>query len=268
LSSPVAAVSGGEDRIDIFGLDVSNRMVHRAWAEDQFVPINSWEFLQGGRFNSAPAVVTSPPFAIDLFALSNTNTMHHNYSFGSGAWVTPDPVNWHEIKQNFFSSPPAAAFSGGRIHVVALGQDNRFLYNSGKPADPNSWGNWKSLLKVMLSPLAIVPGVRPAGTGVRPTIVIFGLDESNRMWFWEGAGTETDPNEIAGNWHQLPGLICSSPPAVVSVGTSRIDVFVLDTSNRMRHQARIGVSGEFPNIWDLLGGDIQQSSCSCIQGPR
>jgi hypothetical protein len=261
--SVLTGASFWNDRIDVFGLNPFNRMMHKAWDVDQWIPEDNWELIGGGTLSTEAAIASSGKDQLEIFALGKDNMMRHTYTVTPTALASSMNTNWHTIKQEYFSSPPAATYDGKRTHVVALGKDNRLLHNSSTNSlDPNAWGNWKDLEKTLLSRPTIV-------SSVPGEMEIFVLDENNKMLFWHGNGLES-VNQTKQAWIPLGHEQFTSPPAAVSSDPGRIDVFGLNRQNIMLHKARVGNSWDpaDPAQWQNIGGVFSSPPAAISWGPK
>jgi hypothetical protein len=144
--------------------------------------------------------------------------------------------------------PAIAAASGGsdRLHVFALGDDDRMLHKDGSRWLPSTT-DWEPLGGYFTSP--------PAAVCRSPyQIDVFGLGTDSQMFHKERKGAQWLPSD--GGWNPLGGAF-NSPPAVVWCRINRLDVFALGGDNRMYHKT-LDTPGWLPSSagWDLLGGSF------------
>jgi hypothetical protein len=101
-SSP-SAISWGPGRLDVFALGIDNTMFHKWWdiATEVWEPsATTWEPLSGN-FHSAPAVISTGPQQLDVFALGRDNGFWHK-QMNQGAWVNPGPPGWEGIGGTYY----------------------------------------------------------------------------------------------------------------------------------------------------------------------
>jgi Repeat of unknown function (DUF346) len=130
FNSPPAAVSWGENRLDIFGLGTDNRMYHKAWNGSDWDPrsLEHWDPLSG-IYNSQPAVVSWDKNRLDIFCLGQDNRMYHRAWDGvNNRWDPPKESDPSLLGGEFNSAPTAVAVGAQRLHIFGLGTNNAMFY--------------------------------------------------------------------------------------------------------------------------------------------
>src|SRR5581483_5562949 len=187
---------------------------------------------------AARPVVSWAPNRLDIFGLGVDNDMFHKWWDGT-SW----PADW-EWLGGIFNSPPAAVSWGfGRLDIFGLGVDNTMFHKWWDPTwrapDGTNWGpsltDWQSLGDTVgfKSPPAAVSwgpnrldvfGVGIGSVDTSQTITMF------HKW-WDSTNWGPSPAD----WEWLGGIF-NSPPAAVSWGFGRLDIFGLGVDNTTFHK--------------------------------
>ena len=132
--SPVtdpSVVSWGENRLDIFALDVNDQVVHLYWDGSQW---SEWEAFETDlKFCCHPVAVTSwGENRLDIFAVTKNKTLQHKYWDGS-QWA-----DWESLgPEPLFGSVSVTSWAANRLDIVARReQDSHYLY---KFYDGEAW---------------------------------------------------------------------------------------------------------------------------------
>ncbi|KAB0681340.1 tectonin domain-containing protein [Aureimonas leprariae] len=188
----------------------------------------------GTRIVSTPAAVSAAPGEIDLFAVGADRQIYRKHYDGT-AWA---PAYDWEALGGWAISPVAATAANGTIDVVAIGHDKAVYHRFFRAAGEAS-ATW----------------MRIAGTAVRQPSLVRRGDELNLVvigtdaaMYRKAGQTDLPPG---GDWAALSGKF-TSPPATVSWGPSRIDMFGLgfDSSLYIRYIDGAADAGG----WTSLGG--------------
>ena len=205
-----------------------------------------WSQLPGGELVSAPAICrekVSNGNIIHVFAVAKNNQLAHSSrdAAATGQWTDwTGSFNGSESIPNLpggMKSAPAVASppAGGRIDIVAQGQDNK-IYHLFYDRVSNTWAKqWKDLNGISTS----APTLCWAGDFLH--VFTRGLDE--RVWhkYKDGAGWH-DPfnyqNEMG--WGADAGVppptsVTHSSPVAVSVSPSTIDLFIVGGNTAVWH---------------------------------
>lgn len=95
FEGPPAVASWGPNRLDIFALDDSYTIHHKAWTGSAWWPSQTgWEPL-GRLYSSPPAVTSWGPDRLDIFAIGTDKAMHHKAWTGSAWW--PAAQEWESM---------------------------------------------------------------------------------------------------------------------------------------------------------------------------
>ncbi len=109
LASPPAAVSWGNNRVDVFAVWGDRTLRHTWWDGTLW---NEWESL-GGDYAEEPAVATWGPGRLDVFVLGNPQLageappdrqIYHHW-FSDNAWSPPKALKGLNPNQAAYSSP-------------------------------------------------------------------------------------------------------------------------------------------------------------------
>jgi hypothetical protein len=259
-------VSWGPNRLDIFGLGVDNDMFHKWWDGTNWGPSNSkilWEW-RGGTFNSPPAAVSWGPNRLDIFGLGVDYDMFHQWWDGTNWGPSPtDPNRWESLG-GIFNSPPAAVSWGfGHLDIFGLGVDNTMFHKWWDPAwqssDGTNWGPSRTEWESLGDPFAF--NSPPAAVSWGPNrLDIFGVGVDTRLdspkntmfhkWWdptWTAPdGTHWGPSQT--DWESLGDPIAfNSPPAAVSWGSNRLDIFGVGVDTRLENPPK---NTMFHKWWD------------------
>ncbi len=125
VTSPVAGVSWGPERLDLFARSEQGSLIHKQY--HRYFGWTQWEDL-GGCIVGAPTASSWGPYRIDVFVQGCNNigiNMHHIWY--DGVWH-----GWEVVPQmNARISAPPAAVSWGpnRIDIFASAENGELLHN-------------------------------------------------------------------------------------------------------------------------------------------
>ena len=243
----ISIVQWGRNRLDIFALGTDNSMYHKAWDGAWRPSQTDWSSL-GGKFVSPPAAVSWDTNRLSIFGLGTDNSMYHKA--WDGAWW-PSQTDWEPLGGTFFSTPAPVSCDLGRVDIFGLGVNNSMYHKawSYEHWPPSEITVWEPLGGTFASPPAAV------SWGLY-RLDIFSLGVDNAMWHkaWDYFLGGWLPSIEA--WEPLGGTFMS-PPAAVSWGRNRLDIFDLGTDNAMWHKAwDTSLGGWLPSVegWESLGG--------------
>jgi hypothetical protein len=211
---------------------------------------SGWESL-GGSYNSAPAVASWGSGRLDLFTIGSGSVQHRWYS--GGQWSGTEDLGG----QSFFEpaccyEPPAAVSWGpGRIDLFVRGTDSNLWhkwYSGG-------WSGWENLG----GPIASAPTAASWGSG-RLDVFAVGPAGSVVHKFYDGSWWSGFESLAGIPFFRSPpcqeiGTICYEPPAAVSWGPGRIDVFIRGQSGIVVGLSHKWYSGGWSD-WENMGGPI------------
>ncbi|MBW4506075.1 MAG: S8 family serine peptidase [Scytonematopsis contorta HA4267-MV1] len=204
LSAP-AAVSWGEDRIDVFIIGQKRQLLRKFWDGTCW---SEWEDL-GGLFKQGVTVCSWGVNRLDVFAVGADNAMYHKYWDGT-CWS-----EWISLGGLCLSSPAAVSSEPNRIDVFVRADDHA-IYR--KTWDGTAWSsNWESLGGLWIySPAAV--------TWSEKRLDVFAIGTNNAMHrkYWDGLNWSA--------WESLGGTSISSP-AVVARGKNTLETFVVGGDN-------------------------------------
>ena len=110
-----AAVSWGDDRIDLFWVSPDDGLTHRSFRDGRW---DAPESL-GGTLASAPAATAWAVDQLQVFAIFPDSALWNRYWDGS-AWHA-----WESLGGELTGTPAASSWSADRIDVWAPGRDGR-----------------------------------------------------------------------------------------------------------------------------------------------
>jgi hypothetical protein len=136
-----------------------------------------------------------------------------------------------------WAAKPVVSWGPNRLDIFGLGVDNDMFHKWWDPAwtapDGTHWGpsqtGWEWRAGTFNSPPAVV-------SWGPNRLDVFGLGIYNDMYhqWWDGANWGPSPTDPT-RWESLGGIF-SSPPAAVSWGFGRLDLFGLGVANIMFHK--------------------------------
>ena len=237
ITSAPAAVSWGENRLDVFARGSSGQLMHEVF--------NNWwdtNWLDMGgdiKADSDPAAIQGAAHAIDVFVRWTDGTLRQKYYSAStwSQWVTVD-VEGTTLTSDVAVCSPETNF----LFMAARGSDGAVWYAT---CDSGTWSTWTSIGGAVKSGSS--PAVVSWGSG-RIDVFVRGADNKLKHRAWLGTGW--------GNWEDLGGALTSNP-TVCSRMPDSIDVFARGSGNtiwRLSYNA-----GNWSNWTDLGGGTIDSS---------
>jgi hypothetical protein len=179
-------------RLDAFGRNASNHLVHRWYA---FGAWSAWEDL-GGTLTSAPTAVSSAPGQIDVFGRGGSNQLLHR-SYSGGRWSA-----WESLGGTLSSAPDVASWGNGRLDVFVRGSGNQVFHRW------YSNGRWSTGWENLGGPLLSGPAAASWGPGRIDVLGRGGSGQLLHRWFsggrWSGTATA---------WENLGGTLADDPDA-------------------------------------------------------
>ncbi|WP_063732647.1 hypothetical protein [Streptomyces sp. RTd22] len=132
--SGLAAASAREGRIDLFGLNATNQVLHATAPPDTgWGPFNNI----GGTLQGTVGAASWGTGRVDLVARgAASNTLWHRVLNGS-TWST-----WRDIGTGFLSGPAVCTWGPDRLDVFAKGQDHQILHRFWNGL---TWSAWLDL---------------------------------------------------------------------------------------------------------------------------
>jgi Repeat of unknown function (DUF346) len=248
----------GSGRIDIYYLEPGSQgePAFQA-ATQQWTAATKWNAsnykLGGGPFATPPVAVTShagrpPRCRTDIFAVDQTLAMRQLTLWDS---VVPPSPEWANLGGVFLSAPGAVNFEGPRIDLFGVGTDYA-MYR--KVWDGSTWTNdWERLGGAFSSACSIV---QDATLG---QIDVFARGADNTLR--HRAFTRTGP---VNDWQNLGGSL-ATPPAAVSWGTNRMDIFAVGPDTTLWHR---WWDGQIWNDWESLGGALASAPSAVSWAPE
>jgi hypothetical protein len=244
FTSPLTAVSWDANRLDIFGIGLNNAMYHKAWDGSAWT---NWESLGGDEnsgfaFSNRPAAVSRSANRLDIFGIGLDKAMRHKAWDGS-AWT-----HWGNLAGAFISPPAAVSRGANCLDIFGIGLGNAMHH---KAWDGSAWGtDWNYLGGALSGPPAAV-----SWNASRLDIFCIGLDKAMYHKWWDGIGGSFWRPSLT-DWDNLGGAFpFTSPPAAVSGGANRLDIFALGLDKAMYHKWWDGRAWlPSKTDWEPLGG--------------
>jgi hypothetical protein len=259
----VAVVSRGINQLDVFGLDGIGGVSRKWWDGVSWHGGFSGEELGAGHWVHQFAVASWGANRLDLVGIIDVNEVGkfellHKALIGSN-W-SPSEEGW--INRGGDLSPdhePAiVAWGPNRLDIFALWSDLSMYH---KAWDGSNWSDWW--------PLGGEFKTGPAVASWGPNrLDVFGLGKSMGLYHKAWMGDHWHPPNPS--WQGLGGVFAGAfdlseppmeydfPPAVVSWGPDRLDIFGVGESLGMYHKAWTG-SSWYPSTtgWQALGGTFR-----------
>ena len=241
FSHPLAAVSRIANRLDVFGVrvedDGSKSLWRKSWNGTSWAP-SALGFEQiAGKFSTAPSAASRVPHGLSVYIVDfQGNLLHRWWDSKTNTWE-----NWITIGTQFRSNPAAVSINSTRIDVLCIGVDG-LLYDVAW-VDGESWKEKQGISEYL--DIADFLSVQKLGNGM---ISIFVADLRRSFRYsklWSGEWS---------SWLGHGGHFMS-PLVQTSWGSERLDVFGLDTYERLKHQSYQPGTGWKPEQyrWEDIG---------------
>jgi hypothetical protein len=237
FSSTPAAVSSGDNHIDLFALGLDLGMLHTTWNGSSWT---AWDELGGG-FTTLPVVLPAGSGTFDIFARGLDFMVYYT------RWTVGGPADWQQLGGGLLGEPSAASapavvrVGGGTLVFVTAG-DGSIRYTE---FDGTVWKPWtsmgpavaqagdKSAVTFVSEPVAValyprwpVPDIGPAASpdatvraaALPPSLIsdrtrveVFAVGSDNALWQKTLDHTGWQP---AANWASLGGSFACAPSVV------------------------------------------------------
>jgi hypothetical protein len=219
LTSDPAAVSWGNNRIDVFARGADDALWTKVWDGTNW---SNWIALgaptaPGG---GAPAITSGPDATswavgrLDVAVLGPDNAVYHRwYESGWSAWERHEGA--------MASGPSTISWGSGRLDLFAMGTDNTLQHKWWEPWA--GWSAWESLGGV----LTAGPDASSWASGQLDVFARGSAGDLVHKW-WDGTGWST--------WESLGGSLSPNDPGAISWDQNRIDVFVRWSDGAMYHR--------------------------------
>lgn len=231
---------GLKQRLDLFVVSSSGRLLSRRWDGSSWAPNAGWDDVLGGNFASAPQVVPWAPNTHAIVGVSGTGSLlYRNWNGDGNAW---DPVDsFREFTGTLTGRPAAVGFGRNRINIYARGTDGIIV---AKWWDGGTWSNgWTPLggTTMQSDPAAVAFQGRK--------IAVAAIGPSNRMYvkLWDGGSWAP----VSG-WTDMGGDF-SYAPALVAWGGTKLNLFAVNRSNGHLWTMHFNGKSWDPNWYDLGG---------------
>jgi hypothetical protein len=243
MCTPVV-VSTGPSRIDLFGLDIDQSMVHSTWNGTSW---SAWDEL-GGCFSGTPIVLPTIDGKFDIFARAIDYKLYH---------LAYDPAvqtDWKILGGGLLGEPvaasaPAAVRVQQRIFVFVVGDDGAMWTTF---FDGKLWKPWASL---GILALGSAKGNVPSTTFTTEPVAIWS-DPAPPVIFENSANQLSQTESTHSSAHAFGGPIAPPPASSAPVAgafAGRIDLFGVGTDAALWH-IWLDPSG-WQKSWENLGGD-------------
>lgn len=250
LSSPLAAASNADGRLEVFGRGTDNR-IWRLAQKDLARPheFSGWELMPGDQtFNGAPAVVRNHFKKLEVFARGRDGAIWHRWqndpNVGSAAQWSP----WNSFGGVLTSDPTLAQNHDGRLEVFAVGSDGRVyhIYQRWFDAFGAPWSGWEAL-----------GSRRFAGR------IAAERDGSGCLWAYARSRDDstiwrcrqTSPSGPWSDWSPTHGN--GDEPALGRNNDGRLEAFVRGLDGKIWHEWQGAPGADFSG-WHLLRPDARR----------
>ena len=136
----LAAVSWGDNRIDLFTLSDDNSVYHKSWDGKSWQPAQGWENLGGPAINFS--AVTWGKDHLEVFIRANDNAIYRK-TWDVNSW-RPSRLRWENLNAYSISEPRAVSWGPNRTDVFIIDTYGQVLHRTwdGKTWIPtDSWEN-------------------------------------------------------------------------------------------------------------------------------
>jgi hypothetical protein len=231
---------GLKQRLDLFVVNSSGRLLSRRWDGSSWAPGTGWSDVLGGNFAFAPQVVRWAPNTTAIVGVSATGSLlYRNWNGNGNAW---DPVaSFVEFAGSLTGRPAAVGIGRNRINIYARGTDGVIV---AKWWDGGAWSSgWTPLgATVMKSDPAAV-----AFQGQKVMVAAIGSNGHMYVKLWDGASWAP----VSG-WTDLGGDF-SYAPALVAWGGNKLNLFAVNRSDGHLKTMHFDGKNWDPNWYDLGG---------------
>jgi hypothetical protein len=243
-SAPVALSSAANPgRIYVFAIDSSNSLIYWNWAAglvkgatDGWVAGGALPGSVGMMANFPPAAVSWAPGRVDVFAISAAGILLHWWLIEPAPWNPADPVlggfaNPEQLdSSNLTGSPAAASWASGRLDVFACTTSSSLQHWWFDQSNGNNvhFGAFEYLGQAN-SPCAVSWG--------QSRLDVFANSPGNGIvhWWYDGSVQPVQSFNGSGQPATLGGSANCGPPAAVSWGPGRFDVFACSPQGQLLH---------------------------------
>lgn len=264
----IAAVSTSTNRIELLGLGSDGKAYRKSYDRNPaptWTPAISadWQPI-GGRtgvtLSASPAASSWGVNRFDIFASGSDGKVYHKYFDGAWrSWTALDPSSlpgsqlgdWEPIggvpaNTRIVGSPSVVSWGNGRLDIFVSGSDDKVYHKffaGGRGWGPGAVGDdWEPIggltggARIVGSPAAV------SWASDRLDLFVTGGDLNVHHKFFEGSWRATGPGSQMGEWEPLgpagqPGTRAFvGPPAAVSWGAGRLDIFAIDGLAKAYHK--------------------------------
>jgi hypothetical protein len=202
---------------------------------------------------------------LDIFGVGTNNGMFHR-AFNGGNW---EDTHWEPMGDATFTSAPAAvSFSLNRLDVFAVGNNARMFHNAWNGM---AWTDWDDLGG---GPFRFAPAAVARG---HQGLDVFALNLDGKIYHnhrgFDGSGWSGW--EAPGGGAPPSGGVFNNPPAVVSWGPDRLDVFALGTvsaptqpGKTVNEMFHLALDGNVWLPWAARGGVFNSPPAVASWGPN
>ncbi|KAI9805896.1 MAG: hypothetical protein M1825_000510 [Sarcosagium campestre] len=245
----VAATWRDKGHLDSFITGADGALYHKYHQDNTWIPSPDFE-NRGGNLTSSPAAITWGPNRLDIFALSQENSLVQQTFDGANGWLP-----WVDLGGNWTSyTPTAVTWAIGRLDVFVVNPINNALYHryAEKDGEWTSPGGYTSEKLNSFERLGGILTSRPAavswGTG---RLDVFARGGDGGLWTTNYTLTTDEWSD----WAMLGSDIIGEPDAV-SWGPERIDVFAWGADFSILHKKYHNGTWTPAEGFESLGGDF------------
>lgn len=187
-----AAVSWGQNRIDVFAVNEAFNLQHQSW--DGTTWLTRWEDLSGPELGNSPTAISWGENRLDIFGISTDGKLYHLVWDGS-QWSSWENLGSPTV--GLTGTVAATNWTTNRLDIVALGQDGAYYY---KYWDGSQWQPSEDSFILKNGSFSSSPAAVSWGDN-RLDIFGVGTDSMLKHQTWYGSGWYPDYN----SWETLGG---------------------------------------------------------------
>lgn len=239
-----AVASWKEGRLDVFVCSFTdNHLYHRVY-ESGLWHGTKWDLIAGPASNStlvsSPAAVSWGSDRIDLFAVWNDKHLSH-LAWDGSSWQT----KWDDLGGTTNDAPAAASWKKMRMDVFIRTTDNnisrRYWEEFHVGLQNTSWEDWHGLGGGLMS-------APTAAASALQRIDCFGADKDGHLMHMLYDGRNDSPLAIVDGVLKIKGAPAAA--SAVTAADGRVDVFVRDANDLLKHRVYFNNGWEAGKTWD------------------
>ena len=237
LATPPVAVTWGDDRLDVFGLDDHDVIKHQYWDGSAWLPHTAEFENLGGACNSqyAIAAATWGKHRLDVFCVGPDGDLLHQYYDGS-QWQ-PSAGSLESLGGSLAGDLSVVSWGTNRLDIFSVNEQGHIVHLYW---DGHQWSEWETFDD---APVDIESSGVTASSWGKDRLDIFGTAVGGKLWhiYWDGTKWS--------RWEQLDDDFIinfgAGRATVTSWAPNRLDVVMssgFDQTYRYKYYDGIGQS--------------------------